>query len=77
MAKPGAQERYTVKQVAKALKSAAGIGAAAANRLKCSPATITNYMQRHPRAERGKGPGPSRSFGSRPDPFQKGREKGR
>ena len=41
------KERYTVKQVAEALRKAAGLKAEAARQLGCVPSTIANYIRRH------------------------------
>ena len=40
--------KFTVEQVAEALRETAGIRSAAARKLGCSPSTITNYVERHP-----------------------------
>ena len=39
--------RYTIAQIADALEATAGIRKYAAKRLRCSPATIKNYIDRH------------------------------
>jgi len=41
------KERYTVKQVAEALRKSGGLKAVAAEQLGCVPSTITNYISRH------------------------------
>jgi len=41
------KHRYTVKQVAEALRKAAGLKAVAAKQLGCVPTTISNYISRH------------------------------
>ena len=41
------KERYAVKQVAEALRKAAGLKAVAAKQLGCVPSTIANYISRH------------------------------
>ena len=41
------KERYTVKQVAEALRNAAGLKVLAAKQLGCVPTTISNYISRH------------------------------
>ena len=40
--------KFTVQQIAEALRESAGIRSAAARKLGCSPSTITNYVERHP-----------------------------
>ena len=40
--------KFTVEQVAEALRESAGIRSAAARKLSCSVSTITNYVARHP-----------------------------
>jgi hypothetical protein len=44
----GNTERYTVDQVIAALKAAGGIKLGAAMKLRCSPTTVQNYIDRHP-----------------------------
>ncbi len=39
--------RYRVEQIAEALRASAGIYTGAASKLRCSPQTIKNYVQRH------------------------------
>ena len=41
-------KKFTVEQIADALRESAGIRSAAARKLGCSPSTITNYVERHP-----------------------------
>lgn len=40
--------RYTVDQIARALRKTAGITSAAAQSLKCDPETVRRYIQRYP-----------------------------
>ena len=40
--------RYTVEQVAEALRLSAGIQSLAAKRLKCDRKTVSNYIKAHP-----------------------------
>jgi hypothetical protein len=46
------KERYKVKQVAEALRNAAGLKSLAAEQLGCVPSTITNYISRHKSLEK-------------------------
>ena len=39
--------KYTVRQVAAALRASAGLRSQAAKKLGCVPSTITNYISRH------------------------------
>ena len=40
--------KFTVEQIAAALRESAGIRSGAALRLGCSPTTITNYVEANP-----------------------------
>lgn len=54
---PGSQklnEKFTVEQVAQALRASAGINYAAAQILKCSRQTIANYLDRYPKLQQVK-----------------------
>jgi len=44
----GRTERFSVAQVAEALKESRGLRTLAAARLKCSPSTITRYTDKYP-----------------------------
>ena len=45
-------EKFTVKQVEKALLASHGLRAEAARKLKCAASTITHFIQRHPELEK-------------------------
>ena len=45
-------DKFTVEQVEEALWQAAGLRYGAAEKLKCSPSTVTNYIKRHKRLQR-------------------------
>lgn len=47
----GSKDKYTVEQIAHALRQAGGMRAHAAKLLRCSPSTVTNYVERHPELE--------------------------
>ena len=47
----GATPKFTVTQICQALDSTRGMITLAADRLRCSPSTIYNYIDRHPRIQ--------------------------
>lgn len=44
--------KYTVEQVEEALRLSAGLLYGAAEKLRCAPSTVTNYVKRHKRLQR-------------------------